>query len=618
MFEIFRHNILKSSKLEKAYYPIDFDFRKKLMMSAVLCSIMGFAQSAFATEVSFFDWNGSNDWNVGDTQTPGDHPIVLYEGSYLSYPNTYDIHINYEIGGNWIINSASLWLKAADDAGVNSLTSVGPANCTPLHPDTCDDHDEYVRLVQIEDGPLGNYGQKEISYSGWYLLNNTNIKDTLSNGGVSALDATIKVGFNSTLYEDFRYLNAKLVIDYSINCPLNSNLDQLDTDEDAQGNACDDDDDNDGLQDTADNCPIHVNPGQEDADGDYLGDPCDSDDDNDGVIDASDDCPINANPDQADNDLDTLGDVCDTDDDNDGVLDAADNCRFSANPDQADSDGDQLGDVCDDDKDNDGIVNVADNCPVNPNPDQLDTDGDGTGDACDDDDDDDLVLDGSDNCPATANQTQADLDGDGIGDACDIDLDGDGVPNITDNCPLASNHGQDDTDNDQAGDACDADDDNDTVLDDTDNCPLIVNTDQTDSDQDTQGDACDGDLDGDGFENDVDNCPSIANSAQLDFDADGAGDVCDNDQDDDGVTNVAPDLCAFTPLGETVDPATGCTIAQLVPCDGPFGTAEAWKNHGHYVSRVAKTAQSFVDLGLITETQKSDLVSAAAQSSCGG
>jgi YD repeat-containing protein len=72
---------------------------------------------------------------------------------------------------------------------------------------------------------------------------------------------------------------------------------------------------------------------------------------------------------------------------------------------------------------------------------QPDTDGDG-------------IADSADNCPGTINYDQADLDGDGVGDACDADLDGDGVPNATDNCVRDPNAGQADADGDGLGDVC--------------------------------------------------------------------------------------------------------------------------------------------------------------------
>ena len=399
------------------------------------------------------------------------------------------------------------------------------------------------------------------------------------------------------------------------NCPAIGNADQADNDLDGFGDVCDSDDDNDGFADGADNCPFDVNYDQADNEGDSVGDVCDNDDDNDSVVDTSDNCSFDANPDQEDNDLDLIGDACDTDDDNDGVSDSTDNCQYVANTDQNDLDGDGLGDICDADPDGDG-VEIGDNCPATPNSEQEDNDGDGTGDACDTDDDDDGVDDLDDNCPLDENLFQDDLDGDNIGDVCDADADGDGIDNTSDNCPTDANASQDDTDLDGLGDACDSDDDNDGHPDDTDNCQLVANADQANVDGDSQGDACDGDLDGDGVDNTFDNCPLVGNSSQNDFDGDGAGDACDLDVDNDGISN-GDESCLFTPLGEIVDGVTGCSIDELCPCAGPRGTTSSWKNHGKYVSCVAKTSESFVDQGLITEAEKDAIVSAAAQSTCG-
>lgn len=338
--------------------------------------------------------------------------------------------------------------------------------------------------------------------------------------------------------------------------------------------------------------------------------------DDDGVVDVDDNCPAVSNPDQGDADHDGVGDACDPDNDNDGIADGADNCPLVANPGQADSDGDGFGNVCDGDQDGDGLANGLDNCPAASNPDQTDTDQDGLGDECDTDDDGDGLPDAGDNCPAVQNPDQEDLDGDGIGDFCDSDLDGDGVENPGDNCPIDANVGQDNTDGDGLGDVCDPDADNDTVANATDNCPLVANPGQGDSDNDGAGNACDSDLDGDGVANGVDNCPLTANSGQTDLDGDGQGDACDGDADGDGVDN-GTDECPVTPSGAVTDPAHGCSIAQLCPCEGPRGTVMPWRNHGKYLSCVAHAAGDFESQGLISELTRDQLVSAAAQSSCG-
>ncbi len=151
-----------------------------------------------------------------------------------------------------------------------------------------------------------------------------------------------------------------------------------------------------------------------DTDSDGIGNACDSDDDNDGVIDGQDAFPLDPNE-SVDTDSDGTGNNADTDDDNDGVSDAD---EISAGSDPLN--GNSKPEVCDgvDNDLNDGV----DEGFVN-------SDGDTMANCVDPDDDNDGVLDGSDAFPLDPNES-VDTDGDGIGNNADLDDDNDGQSDI--------------------------------------------------------------------------------------------------------------------------------------------------------------------------------------------
>lgn len=142
--------------------------------------------------------------------------------------------------------------------------------------------------------------------------------------------------------------------------------------------------DSDGINNEADNCPDDANPNQENFDNDTMGDACDDDNDNDLVNDSDDAFPFDVNE-QSDFDGDGIGDNADVDDDNDGLNDTEDAFDNDANE-TTDTDEDGIGNNADADDDGDGIVDESDNCPLVANADQADPDNDGIGIVCDADD----------------------------------------------------------------------------------------------------------------------------------------------------------------------------------------------------------------------------------------
>lgn len=123
------------------------------------------------------------------------------------------------------------------------------------------------------------------------------------------------------------------------------------------------DQDGDGVKDLIDNCPTIPNADQANYDGDAFGDACDTDDDNDGVLDTEDLFPFDPTE-SVDTDGDGIGNNSDSDDDNDNVADIDDNCPLDANEFQEDFESDGIGDVCDPDDDNDGVADLFDQYPT--------------------------------------------------------------------------------------------------------------------------------------------------------------------------------------------------------------------------------------------------------------
>ena len=165
-------------------------------IAAILLGL--FSSVSFAATVSFWA-----------TSTQSD---TAWDPKFLSQGDTKNFNINYNLGSNWVITSAKLWLLAVDDYNYSHCSAQGQTSsyCNDdNNPRTRQDPSEQAVVTKIEGLPGTFSNPLEINNFKWYDLN-VNVASYLSNVD-KKFSASIKA-----VYGDFWYKNAKIVIDYDI------------------------------------------------------------------------------------------------------------------------------------------------------------------------------------------------------------------------------------------------------------------------------------------------------------------------------------------------------------------------------------------------------------------
>lgn len=404
------------------------------------------------------------------------------------------------------------------------------------------------------------------------LVTYTEAADTQGESEVSQdaqayFEAAQERGFTPDL--DINDLDGDAVFFVADNCPFDFNPDQTDSDNNGQGDACQDDTipdlDGDGLMNFYDECPETFGPLP-------RGCPIENTDGGPALEVTPLPTPTRVptrtpRPTLAPSPTFTPTATRIPDGDGDGIPDARDNCIGTTNVGQNDADGDGAGDVCDPDDDNDGVADGQDACPTVVGGSNRDVQG------CPDADSDGF-SNGGDACPNNAGTSAIDRVG------CPDD-DFDGYSNQGDSCPSESGGS---VKNGVIG--C-PDDDSDGYANSIDFCPLEFGT----STVNWYG--CP-DGDGDGWKDTEDSCPTEFGTSGrdgivgcVDSDGDGWADSIDNcatdfgtsvlgqsgcpDDDGDGWSN-GTDLCP----GQ-MGPNNGCAFNpddEIAPYKESFGFAK--------------------------------------------
>ena len=209
----------------------------------------------------------------------------------------------------WAIDDGTLLLQTADPILMLAQDPFGPplAEIEIIDTAPCATTGTQVRLsAAASNDPDPDGG---VVYFDWYVDNPNGIGRPTARG----VEATLELlpGSHTITLEVFDRLGR--VGRRSIDLDVGSTSDM----------------DDDGIDDCGDNCPEQPNANQLDSNGNGRGDACDlcdSDADGDGICDPEDNCPDRTNPDQFDGDGDGRGDACDRCPEADDALLQGDGC----------------------------------------------------------------------------------------------------------------------------------------------------------------------------------------------------------------------------------------------------------------------------------------------------
>ncbi len=288
--------------------------------------------------------NGNDNlvWGGEEVKRVLDSASLLTDGTNSDYPIMY-APSSYLAGSSVSHFDTSLAYNTSIASGANEL----------MEPNITDSEDHILTVAALTDigwtVTLDSDNDGTANPNDAFPLSDAADTDTDGDGKpddwLASCNASCQSSSGLTLDNDD---DADAITDGNDNCPVNSNADQADLDNDGSGDVCDLDGDNDGVLTAVDNCPLGDTGWTSTASNDVDGDGCqdssseENDYDNDGVDDSVDSDSSDAN-------------VC-SDDDNDGY----DDCRTGTYDTTLDSDVDADGYDYDVDVDNDadGLIEI--------------------------------------------------------------------------------------------------------------------------------------------------------------------------------------------------------------------------------------------------------------------